>query len=140
MAEWQPGRELREDPQGLDEDDDVAADRDICSAMFNGILGDVIADDFIDRFGSIDATSGARFSGAKGEEMGKVIVSGNFFEKLKNAKPDAEVPKEFLCEFSECHDPEIAFRTDTEEQLGFLCSAQLCPVRAAQQPPAPPNE
>lgn len=135
------GRAMREDPQGLDEDDDVAADRDICSAMFNGILGDVIASDFNDRYGPSEEGSVAHLSGARAEETGKVIVSKDtFFEKFKNANPDAKVPDEFQYEFTECSDSEISLRTDTEEQFGFLCSASLCPVRAIRPQPAPPDE
>jgi hypothetical protein len=132
------GRVMRMDPEGLDEDDDVAADQDICSAMFNGIVGEVVIDDFNERFGVDSDSLTARLSGAKGEETGKVIVSEGFFEKFKQSDPDASVPEDFLCEFLDCSDSEIAFRTDTEEQLGFLCSATLCPARAAHPQPPPP--
>jgi hypothetical protein len=81
--------------------------------MFNGILGEVISADFEDRYGPFHENSAARLASARGEETGKVIVSEKCFEKFKTANPDAGVPEGFQCEFAECNDSDISFRTDT---------------------------
>jgi hypothetical protein len=98
------GRACREDPDGADDDDDPLLDRDICSAMFNRVIGDVIEDDFENRFDfSNSFCDSARFSGAKGGEgEGLVIASSKFREKCKNANLDQSAADSFECEFVEC--------------------------------------
>jgi hypothetical protein len=129
------GRLQRMDPMGADEDDDVAADRDICSAMFNRVVGDVVEYDFLDRYGI--GSSPARLQSATGERGGVVRdASQRILENLsKVANRKANTPKDVVCEFRELDDSDMAFRSDMrDDEVGLICSASLCPARAAAAP------
>lgn len=136
------GRNCREDPEGLDDDDDASLDRDICSAMFNRVLGDVIEADFEDRFDfgdvKVDVES-AVLSGAK--------IFGNRFDFSTNSESavlcgakggegESEVIASSI-EFVDCEEVGVCYRTDTSEHFAMLCSASLCPVRRVPDAPPP---
>ena len=135
------GRACREDPDGQDDDDDASLDRDICSAMFNRVIGDVIDADFEDRFdfSSIDfdsaTLSGAKGGGSEGHVTASSIKKWN--ENCRKANVDKEVVEPFECEFVDCDDAGVSYRTDTDEQFAMICSASLCPVRRAPDAPPP---
>lgn len=128
------GRAERMDPTGADEDDDVAADRDICSAMFNRMVGDVVEDDFRDRFGI--EPSPARLQGATGEEGG--VVKDTSFKILENlskmAHRELVTSRCVECEFSELDNLDVAFKSDFDDEVGFICSASLCPASGVASP------
>jgi hypothetical protein len=125
------GRAERMDPTGADEDDDVAADRDICSAMFNRVIGDVVESDFLDRYGI--EPSPARLQNAAGERGGVVSdASHKILENLSKigCRNATMTPTDVVCDFVELGDSEIAFRSDISDEVGLICSTSLGPARA----------